>query len=1000
MHAAVSRAPFTAFALFALTLCSLQSSAAARPRPGAPSNESERMQAWERHQRLSEDSIFRALPWRSIGPIAQGGRLVDLEVASSDPYTFYAAYASGGLWRTTNNGLSFEPIFDHQATTVIGDIALDPTHAGRIWVGTGENNSSRSSYGGLGVFRSDDDGGSWQHVGLADTDRIGRIHVDPRDGNRVVVAALGRLYTDSGDRGIFVTTDGGESWTKVLDAGHGVGFVDLVADPSDPDLLYAAAWQRVRRPWEFIEGGSGSAIYKSTDAGDSWERLEGGFPSGEHVGRIGLAVAASQPRTLYAYLDNQKVLPQSHWDLGDGAVTAKRLRTMSREEFLAQDPEEIESFVRGNDFHPDISGESLVEMVRNEEITLEEIVRSLEDANANLFNTDISGAQVWRSDDSGATWRRAHEEPILKVVYTYGYYFGQISVSKSDPDQLWIMGVPILRSDDGGAHFRGIDDRVVHGDYQAMHVDGRDSRHIMVGNDGGLAMSWDSGDTWIELNSVPVGQFYTIEYDMAEPYNVYGGLQDNGSWRGSHLADPTDADAWTFLNGGDGFYVDVDERDNKTTYAGYQFGYYTRIDPDGSRHRVRPRNQLDEPSLRYNWMTPVLLSTHNEDIVYFGANRLFRSMNQGDDWTAISDDLTRSTKRGDVPFGTITTVDESHETFGLIWVGTDDGQLWLTVDGGVEWEDVADDLPRDRWVSRVVASLHHRERAYLSLNGYRNDDMRAYVYVTEDLGRHWKSIAKGLPAEPVNVIREDPEREDLLYVGTDRGAYATLDRGETWIALSGGLPSVPVHDLKVHPRDHDLIAGTHGRSVWVLDVGALEVLDEEVLASPMHLFELEEVQASRTWKRRRSQWYHRPDEDDPSFAFNLWNSEARNARLRVLDADDRALREVELSLQRGLQEVEWDLLLDEELALAAESARLETARASASAEGDEFETTLADQPWSEAVRLARPLFVTAGDYTLELIADADTVRSILTVKAPPERPARHGGPLTKPQLHP
>jgi hypothetical protein len=524
-----------------------------------------------------------------------------------------------------------------------------------------------------------------------------------------------------------------------------------------------------------------------------------------------------------------------------------------------------------------------------------------------------------------------------------------------------------------------------------MHIDQDHDERVLVGNDGGLAASWDGGLTWLELNRNPVGQFYTISVDMAEPYNIYGGLQDNGSWKGSSRSEPDDAHAWTFLNGGDGFHVAVDDRDNATTYAGYQFGYYTRIDPDGSRHRVRPRNRLDEPALRYNWMTPVALSSHNQDIVYFGANMLFRSMDQGETWTAISGDLTRSPKRGDVPFGTISTFDESTFTFGLIWVGTDDGQVQLTVDGGVTWNDVADGLPRDRWVTRVQASRHERERAYVALNGYRDDDMTPYLYVTENLGGRWKSIANGLPHEPINVVREDPENVDILYVGTDRGVYVSLDRGAQWQALPGELPNVPVHDLAVHPRDHELVAGTHGRSVWVLDVEPIQLLDDTIRANAVHLYAIDEIQESRGWNRRPSQWFHRPDEDDPDQTLRVWSSAAGPATLTVLDDEDRPLREMQIDLAAGVQQIEWDLRLDPELALSAEAARTK----------DLEEVTRADTPWAEVQRLGRRLYISAGEYKIQIKRDGEVSTQSLTVKAPAERPARSTGPLTKPgKLHP
>lgn len=963
---------------------------AARPRPAGPTSAEARWKAWEQRQELDAGSIFAGLPWRCVGPVVQGGRLVDIEVHPDDPYTFYVAYATGGLWKTTNNGLSFTPLFDRQPTMVMGDIALDPQDPQTIWVGTGENNSSRSSYGGLGVFRSDDGGASFRHVGLSNSDRIGRILVDPRDGDRVLVAVLGALYTDHSERGLFLTTDGGQTWTKVL-AGEGMtGFIDLVRDPADPAVIYASSWERSRRPWNFVEGGNGSGIWRSTDRGVTWARLEGGFPHDEHVGRIGLATTAASPNTVYAFVDNQTPA-EDDFDPDSGAVTVRKLRDMSREEFLRQDIAEIENFVRGNDLHPDIDAEELVRMVRDEEISLEQVLEALNDANANLFNRPIAGAQVWRSDDRGETWRLTHDEPIREMVFSYGYYFGQIRVSPTNADQIWIMGVPILRSDDGGATWKGLDDRVVHVDYQSMHVDEENPSRVLVGNDGGLATSWDGGLTWLELNSVPVGQFYTIHVDMAEPYNIYGGLQDNGTWRGPSTAEPDDKNAWTFVNGGDGFYVQTDEADGRITYAGYQFGYYTRIDADGSRHRVRPRNKLDEPALRYNWMTPIQLSEHNPDIVYFGSNELWRSMDRGETWVAISDDLTRTEKRGDVPFGTISTFDESPEVFGQIVVGTDDGQVWFTPDGGVQWRDVSDGIVRDRWITRVVSSSHDAARLYVTANGYRDDDMTPYVYRSDNLGDTWRSISRGLPTEAVNVICEDPQNPDLLYVGTDRGVYVSRDGGGTWASLNADLPHVPVHDLVVHPRDHELVAGTHGRSVWVVDVEPLQLLDEEVQAEELHLFTVDEVQARRDWRSQRSGWFYRPDEDESTHSYRIWAAEAGAATLEIVDADDNVLRRAPIELLRGVNQLEWDLRLDPDLALEVEASRAT----------DPGDSTLAAVPWAEAVRLGYPLYLTPGEYRLRVVRGETSTEQPLTVEAPPARGDRRTDPLTRPgRLHP
>ncbi|MCP4662515.1 MAG: glycosyl hydrolase [bacterium] len=998
--------PYVVCLLVAVPLWMTPPLAAERPAPTPAADEAVRQAAWERHQELDQTSLFRALEWRSVGPVVQGGRVVDVESVPGEPYTFYVAYASGGLWRTTNNGVTFEPLFDDQSTVIMGDLAIDPSHPATIWVGTGENNSSRSSYGGTGVFRSDDGGASWRPMGLGSSDRIGRILVDPRDSDRVYVAALGKLYTPGGERGVYRTRDGGATWERVLNpageegAGEMTGVVDLVMDPTNPDVLYAAAWERSRRPWEFVEGGPGSGIWKSTDGGENWTRLAGGFPQGEQVGRIGLALSPSRPQTLYASLDNQELLPEELWDLGDGAVTAKRLRQMTKEEFLAQDPEEIEDFVRSNDLDTAIDAKTLIEMVKSDEITLEELIEELDDANANLFNTDIRGIEVWRSDDGGASWRRTHEEPLRRVVYTYGYYFGQIRVAPDDPERIYVLGVPLVTSADGGKTFVGLNDRDVHGDYQELWIDPNFPRRVITGNDGGLDVSYDGGKSWLKLDAQPVGQFYTVEVDMAEPYNIYGGLQDNGVLKGSSTSRPR-IDPWRFIGGGDGMYVQVDPRDNATTYLGYQFGFYSRIGA-GKRQSVRPRDQLKEPALRYNWSTPVLLSEHNADVLYFGANQLFRSLDQGETWKATSPDLTRSENRGNVPFATLTTLAESPLEFGLLWAGTDDGNVWVTDDGGVEWTEVSGALPADRWVTRVEASRHQRDRAWVSLSGYRDDDVASYLYATEDLGATWTAISAGLPAEPINVIREDPVNPDVLYVGTDRGVYVSLERGASWQALGVGMPNVPVHDLIVHPRDRELVAGTHGRSVWVIDALPIQELTPEVREAPAHLFPVEDVEFRRSWRRQRSPWFHEPD-DDPFVKVPFWTAAAGKAQLLVVNGDGRELRRLEQEAVAGINVFTWDLLLDEAFALSAEKAGLEAEDAAADGKkskkkkrarkGKEepdkkAEGVRAKTPWAEAVRLKRPLYVTPGSYTLRVITAGGEAETELEVKPPEPREPR------------
>ncbi len=970
-----------------------------RPHAADPTTAAQQQAAWQQHQKLSAASLFQGLTWRSVGPVMQGGRVVDIEVDTNNPYTFYVAYASGGLWKTSNNGVTFEPIFDHMPTMIMGDIAIDPNNSQVLWVGTGEPNASRSSYGGMGLFRSTDAGKNWQHMGLKASDRIARVLVDPRNSQRIMVAALGKLYTSGGQRGVFVSADGGASWRNTLPTQGYSGAIDLVVNPANPDIVYAATWDSKRTPWEFTEGGAGSGIWRSVDAGETWTRLDNrsnsGLPSGDEVGRIGLALAASQPQTLYAVIDHQQLLPEEQWDLGDRALSAKRLRNMSKADFLAQSKDEIERFVRGNDFPDEVTADSLTQMIKDDEISVQDLIDKLDEANANLFSSDIKGLELYRSDDGGDSWFKTHEQPLDGIVYTYGYYFGQIRVAPDNPDTVYLTGVPIAVSTDGGKHFSGhINDPIVHVDYHAWWINPNNAQHMLLGNDGGVDVTFDAGASWLKLDAQPVGQFYAIAVDMAEPYNVYGGLQDNGTLKGSSQTDWEDGPSWERIFGGDGFQVQIDE-DDQQTYVGYQFGNYARLG-QGRPADIRPRAGLTEPALRYNWMSPILLSPHNADIVYFGTNKLFRSLDEGDSWSAISADLSKSSKRGDVPFATITVIDESPRQFGLLWAGTDDGQLWVTEDGGQQWHDVGDGLPKDRWVTRVVASNYQRERAYVSLNGYRNDDSSVYLYRTDDLGQSWRDLSANLPAEAVNVVREDPQNEKVLYVGTDRGVYVSLDAGSSWQALDSGLPNVPVHDLVIHPRERELVAGTHGRSIWIVDVLPVQDLTDAVRASKLHVFYIDEIKASRRWQSEPSRWFGHL-QDQPEALIHYWSQAEGPGSFAIVDDHDRVLQQGELQITRGINRFDWNLLVDEQLAISAEQAANAAANADTdTGDGSEGSAVigLAAQPYQQAVKYGHPLYLQPGDYQVRIHIDDAEATGKFTVSKPEPWPHR-GPPETK-----
>ncbi len=825
-----------------------------------PTPASERLKNVDLKKEMLASSLVKNVPFKSIGPSIFSGRVSDVEVWENDPTHFYVAYSSGGLWKTANNGQSFTPLFDNEVVMTLGDIAVDWEND-IIWAGTGEVNSSRSSYSGVGMFKSTDGGETWQHKGLAESHHIGRIVLHPTDPDVLWVAVLGHLYSPNGERGVFKTTDGGETWQQVLYVDDNSGAVDLVIDPQDPSTLYAATWHRARRSWDFVESGEGSGIYKSTDGGENWAKLttpESGFPVGEGTGRIGLDIAVKGGASyLVAIVDNQNRRPDEEEEKEEG-LTKDDFRGMSREAFLALEKNKIEDFLKEKRFPKKYSAEKVTEMVRKNEIKPIALTEYLENANALLFDTPVVGAEVYESTDGGVSWQKTHDGYLDDIYYSYGYYFGQIRVAKQDPQKLYIFGVPILVSEDGGANWESINGANVHGDHHALWINPERDGHLVLGNDGGINISYDGGENWVKCNTPPLGQFYHIAVDLEKNYNVYGGLQDNGSWYGPHTYKASNR--WhstgrypykSFL-GGDGMQTAVDTRDNNTIYGGFQFGYYFRINKKtGKRTRITPRHELGERPYRWNWQTPIHLSRHNQDILYMGANKLFRSMNQGDDWEAISPDLTHGGIKGDVPYGTLSAIHESPLKFGLLYVGTDDGLVHVSKDGGNNWTDISDGLPKGLWVSRVQASMYEESRVYLSLNAYRWDNFEPHLYVSEDYGNNWKKIGTDLPLEPVNVVKEDPVNPDLLYVGSDHGLYVSLDRGRCFMPVESGLPSAPVHDVVVHPVENDLIVGTHGRSLYLADAAPLQQLDSETLDSMLYVFDLEKVKYRDSWGDKR-----------------------------------------------------------------------------------------------------------------------------------------------------
>jgi photosystem II stability/assembly factor-like uncharacterized protein len=696
---------------------------------------------------------FDRLHFRSIGPAVTSGRIDDIAVLERDPRIFYIAAATGGLWKTTNNGVSLTPVFDSSSLASIGAVAIPGDDPNLVWVGTGENNNRQSSSWGDGLYRSTDGGSSWQNMGLRDSKQVARIVIDPVDHDVVYVAALGDLWKGGGERGIYKTTDGGLSWTRVLDAGPDAGGTALVMDPANNKVLYAAMYQRRRTSWGMNGGGPGSGIWKSTDAGRTWTHLTKGLPEGP-IGRIGLDIFRKNPSIIYARIE-----------------------------------------------HPKQGG-------------------------------------IYRSDDAGVNW--------TKMGPTNGrpMYFGIIRVDPENDLRVYEPTTPLLVSDDGGKTFRSDGAPTIHVDFHAMWIDPRDGDHMMIGGDGGVGVTYDKGKKWMWLPHLPVGQFYHVGYDMQEPYNVCGGLQDNNSWCGpsaTRSAYGIGNDAWLTVVGGDGFVSLIDPTNHRIIFSESQDGFMGRIDKVTNESKsIRPEAPITEKPYRWNWDTPMMVSHTDPATVYVGANKLFKSTDRGHSWTAISGDLTTGLDRDTVElmgvkgkaitiakndgvdsYAALFSIAESWKNPGLLWTGSDDGLVHVSKDGGATWTNVTPKIPgapKFAYVSKVEPSRFDEGTVYVSFDSHRTGDYGSYLYVSTDFGGSFKSIAANLPkGEVVRTITEDQRNADVLYIGTESGLWISTDRGRSWVKVRANLPTVPVYEVTQHSRDNAMILATHGRGIWILD---------------------------------------------------------------------------------------------------------------------------------------------------------------------------------------
>ncbi|MEX2284306.1 MAG: glycosyl hydrolase [Gemmatimonadota bacterium] len=806
---------------------------------------------------VPDSAVLAGLRFRSIGPAVMSGRVADIAVPPATRpgerlgKTIFVATAAGGVWKTTNGGITWAPIFDGQRVSSIGAVAVAPSNPNVVYVGTGEANNLRSSSWGEGVYKSTDAGRTWTHSGLRTSQHIPRIIVHPTNPDIVYVAAMGPLWGAGGERGLFKSTDGGRTWTNTKSLGPYTGFTEVVFDPSNPNTLYAASFQRERKAYSATSGGPESAIWKSTDAGATWIMLSAGLPVGDK-GRTGLTVSQSNPNTVYAHID-------------------------------------------------------------------------------------ASEGGIFRSNDGGTTWTRASA-----VVGPFPWFTGIIRVDPKNPERVYILGQNLEVSNDGGKTFRTIGGST-HADHHAIWIDPNDGDHVMIGNDGGFYISHDAGATWDFALNMPVSTFYAIAVDMRDPYWVYGGLQDNGSFGApvrTRFGGGIGNEMWVRTGGGDGFYSAVDPTDPDIVYSESQEGSLNRFNlATRESKNIRPSARAGE-QLRWNWSTPLLISPHDNKTLYFGANILFRSANRGDSWERVSPDLTRALDRETLPvmgimgpggfrrhastsqFGNLASIDESPVRRGLLYTGSDDGVIAVSRDNGANWTKVTSfpGVPDLTYVSRVIASRHADGTAYATFDGHRSNDFKPYVYKSTDFGRSWTSITSNLPEGSVYVIREHHRDPNLLVVGAEYGVFVTVNGGASWAQLENDIAPAPVHDLVIHPRDNDLVVGTHGRGIYVMeDIGVLERLGAPAtaaartararLATPKPATVFNRGGGFNLPGNREYAASNAPDGVPLTYYVSAGAGGARG-QLVISDAQNRVVRELPAALVPGTHRVQWDLRHD------------------------------------------------------------------------------------------
>jgi len=851
-------------------------------------------------------SPFESLHFRSIGPASMSGRISDLAVYEANPAIYYVGTAHGGVWKTINNGTTFEPQFQDQGLIAIGDVTVSQSNPDLVWVGTGESNNRQSGSWGDGVYKSTDGGKTWTNMGLRLSRHINRIVIDPRDNNTVFVAATGSLWGAGGDRGVYKTTDGGKTWKQVLKVDADTGANDLVMDASNDKVLYASMYQRRRTACCMNGGGPGSGIFKSTDAGETWTKLKGGLPEGS-LGRIALDSYRRRPNMLYALIEGPAAAGGGRAGAGAGGGAAGA--AAGGRGGAATVAEEGPGQQAGGGGRGPATG------------------------------SDATATGLWRSDDGGGTWRKVNNANPRPM------YFSQMRIDPNDPETVVFGGVDLQTSSDGGKTVNTASASKIHSDHHAIWIDPSNSSHIIIGNDGGLAASWDGSKTWNFLPNLPVGLFYHVSYDMAIPFNVCGGMQDNYDWCGPSAVRASAGIAnhqWATIQGGDGFVVLQDPSDPRVIYSESQDGNMTRIDRvTFESMSIRPQPAPGEQPLRWQWDTPLTLSPHDPKVVYAPGNRVWRSPDKGLTWTAISPDLTAGANREDIVtmglkgsevtiskndgianWPTITTFAESPKRAGLLYAGTDDGRLAVTKDAGKTWTQIIDKvpgLPQGIYVSKVAPSRYDENTVYATFDGHRQNDFDTYVYASNDAGATWHSISANLKGEVARTLTEDHRNADVLYIGTETGLFLSIDRGKNWMRLKANLPTVRIDEITLHSRDNAMLLATHGRAIWILDhlepiqqyAAAQAATNDAALFTPPPVAMYRRPATDRNYEFWGDQTFF--GENPPaSLVFSWFNKKAvGEVKIKITDAAGKDVREISgnalaNSNKAGLQAACWD----------------------------------------------------------------------------------------------